>query len=183
MASMEGKVIAITGGASGIGLATAKILASRGTKLSIADVSEPNLEKAKTTIKEAAPKFEDILTYKCDVRSIDQVKDWIKQTVDKFGKLDGAANLAGTIGKNFSGFPLEDEDEENWELIIGVNLTVRVFPSQPPQPSQHGRLTCTGRHALHESRTQSHEPRRQHRERCLRLRPTRRTSGWHRLYF
>lgn len=125
MASMEGKVVAITGGASGIALATAKVLAARGAKISIADVAEDNLEKAKAAIKEAAPNSGEVLTCKCDVRNISEVQDWIKQTVDKFGQLDGAANLAGTIGKNYSGFTIEDEDEDNWDFIIGVNLTVR----------------------------------------------------------
>ncbi|KAK3686731.1 hypothetical protein LTR37_019523 [Vermiconidia calcicola] len=117
MASMEGKVVAITGGASGIGLAIAKVLTSRGAKVSIADMSEPNLDKAKETIKG------EVMTCKVDVRNLSEVQDWLKQTVDKFGKLDGAANFAGTIGKNFGKFAVDEEDEENWELIIGVNLT------------------------------------------------------------
>ena len=136
MANVKGKVIAITGGASGIGLATAKILASRGAKISIADVSEPNLEKAKATIKEASSGSEDVLACKVDVRDFTQVQDWIKQTVDTFGKLDGAANIAGTVGTNYSGYTLAEEDKEQWDLILGVNLTVRFHLPQPI-PSQN----------------------------------------------
>lgn len=117
MTNMEGKVIAITGGASGIGLATAKILAARGAKISICDVSEENLAKAKDAIGG------DVMTCKVDVRNLKDCQDWVKQTVDKFGRLDGAANLAGTIGSRFGQHAVDEEDEEMWDLIIGVNLT------------------------------------------------------------
>lgn len=126
MANVNGKVIAITGGASGIGLATAKVLASRGAKISIADVSEDNLAKASRSIKEYAPNSEDVLTRRLDVRNFSEVQAWIKATIEKFGKLDGAANIAGTVGTNFSGYTLANEDEEQWDLIIGVNLTVPI---------------------------------------------------------
>ena len=123
---MEGKVIAITGGASGIGLATAKILASRGAKISIADVSEENLEKARELIKEASPKSEEVLATKADVRNIGEIESWIKKTVEKFGKLDGGANLAGITGDMRGTFNLANEDEDNWDKVIGINLTVRL---------------------------------------------------------
>jgi len=115
--AMEGKVVAITGGASGIGLATAKVLASRGAKVSIADVSEESLGKAKESIEG------DVMTCKVDVRKYSEIQDWLKQTVDKFGKLDGAANIAGITGKNFGGYAVDGEDEDNWNNVLAVNLT------------------------------------------------------------
>ncbi len=123
---MEGKIIAITGGASGIALATAKILASRGAKISIADISEQNLEKAAESIKEASSNSEEVLTTKADVRNIGEIESWIKKTVEKFGKLDGAANLAGITGDMRGTFDLANEDEDNWDKVIGINLTVRL---------------------------------------------------------
>lgn len=124
MASLKDKVIAITGGASGIGLATAKVAASRGAKVSIADVSEQHFDAAKKAIKEFAPDSGEVLTTTCDVRKSSDVQDWLNKTVEKFGKLDGAANLAGVIGNNYSSYTIEDEDEDDWNFIIGVNLTV-----------------------------------------------------------
>lgn len=123
---MEGRVIAITGGAGGIGLATAKLLASRGAKLSLADVSQEQLDKAVVQIKEAVSSTGEIFTQKCDVRDLSQVEDWIKQTVDKLGKLDGACNLAGTVGPKPCLYSMDEEDEEIWDFIIGVNLTVSL---------------------------------------------------------
>jgi len=127
---MEGKVVAITGGGSGIGLALAKLLAKRGAKISIADVSQPSLEKAAEAIKEAASSADEVLTCQCDVRNLSQVQSWLKQTVEKHGKLDGAANLAGVISRpgRQAGNPIIEQDEDNWDFIIGVNLTVCIPP-------------------------------------------------------
>ena len=121
---MEGKVVAITGAASGIGLETAKLLAGKGAKLSIADVNEDTLKKAKAAIAEASASGDEPLTSKCDVRDFSQVEGWLKQTVEKYGKLDGAANLAGIIGHNYGTYSIDEEDDDNWERIIGINLKV-----------------------------------------------------------
>lgn len=77
-----------------MGLALAKLLASRGAKLSICDIVQSNLDNATKEIE-----TKDLLTFKCDVRSIDQVHEWISKTVNKYGRLDGAANMAGIIGR------------------------------------------------------------------------------------
>lgn len=114
------KVIAITGGASGIGLSIAKILHSLGAKLSIADLNDESLKKAASDISPSAE--EDILTFPCDVRDLSQVQSWIQATTDSFGKLDGAANFAGIISKQH-GNTVEDQDSDEWDRVIGVNLT------------------------------------------------------------
>lgn len=98
---MDGKVIAVTGAASGIGFALAKLLATRGAKVSMSDVSATALDKAKTSILETVPdsRSADVFTATCDVRNVSQIRDWLKQTVVTFGRLDGAANIAGVISK------------------------------------------------------------------------------------
>ncbi|OAL54595.1 oxidoreductase [Pyrenochaeta sp. DS3sAY3a] len=113
MASLEGKVIAITGGASGIGLATAKILAGRGAVLSLADLQHDALNRALQSL----PGDKHMVTT-VDVRDSTQVQAWIDKTVEQLGRLDGAANLAGVTT---DGLPIAEETDENWDFLMNVN--------------------------------------------------------------
>jgi NAD(P)-dependent dehydrogenase (short-subunit alcohol dehydrogenase family) len=116
------KVIAITGAASGIGLATAHLLASRGAKLSLADLQDAALTKAKAEIQAQSPGTE-VLTFALDVRKYDQVEAWTRETVAKLGRLDGAANLAGVIPKSIGLSGIAEQDLSDWDFVLGVNLT------------------------------------------------------------
>jgi NADP-dependent 3-hydroxy acid dehydrogenase YdfG len=118
MSGLKGKVVALTGAASGMGLETAKLLASKGVKLSMADVQEdPLKELAAQLEKEGAIVMATVV----NVTDREQVENWIKATVEKFGKLDGAANLAGVIGKQNNMAPLQDIDDADWDFVLGVN--------------------------------------------------------------
>jgi NAD(P)-dependent dehydrogenase (short-subunit alcohol dehydrogenase family) len=114
MANMNGKVVAITGAGSGIARALAKVLASRGAILSLADRDQEGLND---TLK-ALEGSKHIATI-VDVRSTSEIEAWIDKTVKQLGKLDGAANLAGVhTGK---GKVLAEETDENWDFIFDVN--------------------------------------------------------------
>ncbi|KAI1617881.1 hypothetical protein EDD36DRAFT_376889 [Exophiala viscosa] len=128
MALLTSKVITITGAASGMGLATAKLLYSRGANLSLLDLRQQALDAAVVEIvggvsgKQAS--FEDrIMITAGDIRSSDQVDAWIAKTVDHFGRLDGAANIAGIIGKGYGVLDLTELSNDEWDLIHGTNLT------------------------------------------------------------
>ncbi|KAL8868927.1 MAG: hypothetical protein Q9174_004660, partial [Haloplaca sp. 1 TL-2023] len=123
MASFDGKVIAITGAASGIGLATAHLLASRGASVSLADVQEEGLTKASASIQQATPKAK-IHTKVVNVASAKEVETWITETTSHFGRLDGAANLAGIAGKETSTNhgALENVSEEDFDEVLSVNV-------------------------------------------------------------
>lgn len=120
MASFEGKVIAITGGASGIGLETAKLLSSRGAKISIADVQEGPLNEAATAIQNAGG---EVFTFKLDVRDRKEVDAWINKTVSHFGKLDGAVNGAGVIGRSIGVKTADELEDDDWDFVLSINLT------------------------------------------------------------
>ena len=94
---LQDKVLAITGAASGIGLALSKVAYARGAKLSLADLSLQSLNSAVSSFAKDSSR---VLTTAIDVRKSDTVDAWIAATVEKFGRLDGAANLAGVIGKH-----------------------------------------------------------------------------------
>lgn len=105
--------IAITGAASGIGLAVAKLLASRRAQLSLADMNKAGLEDALKSLTGDG----HIIT-QVDVRDSQEVNAWIEKTVSVFGKLDGAVNMAGVFTH---GTCLRDETDETWDFIMGVN--------------------------------------------------------------
>jgi NAD(P)-dependent dehydrogenase (short-subunit alcohol dehydrogenase family) len=118
MSEFECKVIVITGAASGMGLETAKLLASKGAKVSLADVQEEALKKVAADIEASGGK---VISSVVDVRNRAQVEEWINKTVETFGKLDGAANLAGVIGKAINITTLQDIDDDDWDFVVGVN--------------------------------------------------------------
>ncbi|MCJ1300727.1 hypothetical protein MMC08_003524 [Hypocenomyce scalaris] len=111
--TVQGKVIAITGAASGIGLALARLLASRGAILSLADVNQAGLDAAIKSLQ-GKGHIETVV----DVRKSSEVNAWIEETVKELGKLDGGANLAGVhTGKAV----LADETDEHWDFTMDVN--------------------------------------------------------------
>lgn len=139
---LEGKVFAITGGASGIGYATAKILSSRGAAVGIADVDPKALKAAEDYFSSSSSQQEEggggdaaaaaagknkFLVSKVDVSKRAEVDAWIASIVAKFGRLDGAANVAGIIGKHHGLAAVAELDDDEWDKIIAVNLTGMMY--------------------------------------------------------
>ncbi|KAE8377375.1 hypothetical protein BDV26DRAFT_263700 [Aspergillus bertholletiae] len=114
MASFENKVIAITGAASGMGLATAKLLASRGAVISLADINEAAVKAATESLTGSDKHMYTVI----DVRSSQSVDAWIQSTVEKLGKLDGAVNMAGVITP---AKPITEETDDAWDFNFAVN--------------------------------------------------------------
>lgn len=52
---------------------------------------------------------------------------WVEGVVGRFGKLDGAANCAGVIGRHHGTRGVEELEDGEWDLIMGVNLTGEFF--------------------------------------------------------
>ncbi|OJJ42153.1 hypothetical protein ASPZODRAFT_125997 [Penicilliopsis zonata CBS 506.65] len=117
MATFEGKTIAITGAASGMGLAAAQLLAARGASISLADLNETALTAALTSL----PGGEDRhLATRVDVRDSASVDAWIEKTVQRFGQLDGAVNMAGVLGPTG---PTTGVTDQQFDFVFAVNVT------------------------------------------------------------
>ncbi|KAF4451933.1 hypothetical protein F53441_5252 [Fusarium austroafricanum] len=122
--SLKGKVYALTGGASGIGFATAQVLTQRGATVSIADIDADAMSNASAYFDEQGI---EALISSVDVSQRSEVEDWLDTTVEKYGRLDGAANVAGIIGKHHGLRAVADLEDEEWHKIIAVNLTGTMY--------------------------------------------------------
>ena len=132
MASLSNKVFAITGGASGMGLATGVRLARANAKaICIGDFNSQALEGARDQLLAANSKTE-VLTTKVDVSSSSSVQGWINEIIEKFGALDGAVNCAGVAQKVMArkSPTILEETDETWEHTIGVNLNGVFFSTR-----------------------------------------------------
>jgi NAD(P)-dependent dehydrogenase (short-subunit alcohol dehydrogenase family) len=118
----EGRVGLVTGGASGIGRATAQLLATRGARVVVADLDEP---LADLVVDEIRSNGGDALFVRTDVTVPDDVVAMVAAAVEEYGRLDVAVNNAGTPG-TYADF--ESQRLVDWERTLAVNLT-SVFSS------------------------------------------------------
>src|SRR3954454_24927226 len=117
----QDKVAIVTGAASGIGLATAKRLASEGCRVVIADLNGDKANSAADEVKQAgAP---DSLGVTCDVSKDDQVSAAVDTAVSKFGRLDVVVNNAGLMVFK----PITEHTEDDWPKILHVDLLGAFF--------------------------------------------------------
>jgi NAD(P)-dependent dehydrogenase (short-subunit alcohol dehydrogenase family) len=112
--TFKDKVVIVTGGASGIGRATAFAFAKKGAKVAVVDWKEN--DEMVDLFKELGS---EAIFIKCDVSKTEEVKAMVAKTIAAFGRLDYAFNNAGIEGTQANTF---DCSEENWDKTLGVNL-------------------------------------------------------------
>ncbi|MGE7767747.1 SDR family NAD(P)-dependent oxidoreductase [Peribacillus sp. NPDC096540] len=110
----EEKVVLITGAAGGIGKETARLFAKQGAKLSLVDMDAQALESLVMELE-----LEDYLLQTADVTSEEQVKNFVQQTKEKYGKIDVFFNNAGIEGKVAS---IIETNAEDLDKVLNVNI-------------------------------------------------------------
>ncbi len=115
MGKLQDKVAVITGGASGIGAATARLFVSEGAKVVLVDLNE---EKGKAFESELKALNAEALFVKANITSEAEVANIFKQTIDTFGKADIVFNNAG-IGRVQ---PSHELDYSEWRQTVNVDL-------------------------------------------------------------
>ena len=113
---LYGKVVLVTGAASGIGRAASIAFAREGAKVLVADMTEDGGRETVELVRKAGGEAE---FFKCDVARAVEAEALVAAAVKSFGRLDGAFNNAGVAGAIAR---TADDTEENFYRIMAVNL-------------------------------------------------------------
>ncbi|WP_055491212.1 SDR family NAD(P)-dependent oxidoreductase [Streptomyces sp. TP-A0356] len=105
MSDFEGLAALVTGGASGIGRATADLLAARGARVAVLDLDPSSVRKP-------------LLAYRADVTDDASVRAAVAAAVTDLGGLDVLVNNAGVGAQG----TVEDNDDEQWRRVLDVNV-------------------------------------------------------------
>ncbi|WP_113928025.1 SDR family NAD(P)-dependent oxidoreductase [Bacillus sp. P14.5] len=115
MSKLDNKVAIITGGSGGIGKVTAKKFLKEGAKVVLVDLFEESLIEAKEELKDLG----EVVTIQGDVTKEEEVKNYVKETVDKFGRIDIFFNNAGIEGKVA---PITEQEVDDLDKVLSVNV-------------------------------------------------------------
>ncbi|UYQ62596.1 SDR family NAD(P)-dependent oxidoreductase [Streptomyces peucetius] len=132
MTRFEGYGALITGGARGIGEATARRLASEGARVLIADIDTDAAERTAATIDGAA-------FVRCDVGERESVRAAVAYAVEHLGSLDVLVNNAFSASRHEG--PLEELPDDGWQQDLDITLTgaLRCARASWPHLAAHGR--------------------------------------------
>lgn len=115
---LDGRVVVVTGGSSGIGRASSQLLAQRGAKVLVTDVNEAGGKETVELINAAGG---EALFMRADVSKEADVQAMVAEAVNRFGGLHGALNCAAVESNTLA--PLHEEPIEQWNRLIAVNQT------------------------------------------------------------
>lgn len=116
MTDFEGKTAIITGGASGIGAATGRMLAERGASVILADIDDVRGEEVSEKVRAAGGKCS---YWHCDVSSLPDWENLAASTLERHGQIDVVYNNAFTVVEH----PTHELRLDEWDTQLGVCLT------------------------------------------------------------
>lgn len=120
MASAAGKIFVITGSASGMGRATAITLLASGATLGLCDLNQDGLSKLIDELSEEEKVR--VFTHAVDITNRSAIASFLHSTKQKFGRIDGIANFAGTAGHKLGHHEVWEIDEGEYDFIMAVNV-------------------------------------------------------------
>jgi len=121
---LAGKVALVTGASSGIGAATARLLAAQGVRVAIG--FHKNKQGAVEVMESIAAAGGTAVAAVGDFRKTSEITSVVQQVVNEFGPIDILVNNAGSLVKRM---PVREITEEMWDDILALNLKSAVFAS------------------------------------------------------
>ncbi len=125
---LDGRVVLITGGGSGLGAATAEVLAAAGMRVVVADIAG---DAADGTAARLTGAGRDAIAVALDVTDAASAERTVGHILDRWGRLDVLVNNAGVDRTA----PFEDLELDDWDRIIGVNLRGPVVMTRAVLPA------------------------------------------------
>lgn len=116
MGRVDGKIALVTGGAVGIGKATAELLAAEGAKVAVTDI---NVEAGRSAVAQINDQGYDAAFFEHDVADEDQWRDVVAQVQDTFGAPDVLVNNAGIYLIK----PMGEMTVDEWRRLMDINVT------------------------------------------------------------
>ncbi|HEX8473690.1 MAG TPA: 3-oxoacyl-ACP reductase family protein [Pyrinomonadaceae bacterium] len=131
---LRGRVAVVTGGSRGIGRAVVERLADAGVHVSVNYLRDE--AAADETLRAARGRGGEALAVRADVRSVDEAERLMRETLERFGRIDILVCNAGI----WEGAPVDELSEEQWERVIDINLkgTWTVCRAAVPQMKRQG---------------------------------------------
>jgi 3-oxoacyl-[acyl-carrier protein] reductase len=153
--TLRDHVALVTGAGSGIGRATAVLLAERGCHVVINDIDTAAAEDTAAAVRQAA---REALVIAADVRDVAAIKDGVRRAEQRFGRIDILVNNAGVSSDKRA---LEDIDEPDFDRMFGVHVKGAFFATQAVVPGMKRRrsgkiINVSSNWALHGSMLLSH---------------------------
>ena len=142
--SLKDRVAIITGGARGIGKATAIKMVQEGASVALLDILAQEVSRAANELKAMGGNALGILA---DVSHRDEVDRAVKQTMEHFGRIDILVNNAGIVKPAL----LEDVQDGDWDEVVNVNLKGTFFCTRAVLPTmkiqRYGKIINIGSRA------------------------------------
>lgn len=124
---LDSKVALITGAATGIGRASARLFASEGAQVAIVDINRADGERTAHEIEAAGGRACFI---ECDLRSTARIAAAVEEAVDRYGRLDVFFHNAGVAGPGL----LEHTTEEQYDQVMDIHLKAGFFGAKHAVP-------------------------------------------------
>ncbi|HEU4636487.1 MAG TPA: SDR family NAD(P)-dependent oxidoreductase [Edaphobacter sp.] len=127
--SLEGRIVLVTGGATGIGAAVVEGFAAQRSKVVFLDILEDAAEELNTRLEKSG--LGRAAFFRCDLTSIEQLQNAVEQVRAQFGTVDVLVNNAANDARH----SIDEVTSQSWDEMMAVNLKHQFFMTQAVVPA------------------------------------------------